>query len=96
MPTSNPSPTPSPIPTPTPTYARKQTPQDSQQSYNPCESSKPYNQNTNQEDGIGSTRPQRANIYHDPGPFPVVEAAVASTVAFSVTVGVILFLKRWE
>jgi hypothetical protein len=96
-PTSTVMPTTSPTPTPTPTTTSKQPSQISQQSYNdPWQSSQPYNQDTNQPDGTGSTKPQRANVYHDPGPFPTVETAVASVVAFSVTVGVILFLKRWE
>jgi len=101
-PTPSPSPTPTSSPTtsPTPTLSTKQTSQYSQQSSSdPWQSSQPYNQNTDQyggAEGTGSTKPQRANVYHDPGPFPVVETAVASVVAFSVTVGVILVLKRWE
>jgi hypothetical protein len=96
-PTPTPTPSPTTSPTPTPTSPPKQPSQNSQQSYNnPWQSSQPYNQNTNQGDSAGNTKPQRANVYHDPGPFPVVETAVTSILAFSVTVGVILFLKRWE
>ena len=98
------TPTPSPSPTPTPTPASNQTTKttytQSNQQTSSSESNWQYNQqytqDTNQYGGASDTGYQPPKVHQDPGPFPVVETATASLVAFGICVGVILFLKRWE
>jgi hypothetical protein len=96
------TPSPSPITTPAPAsnQTTKTTYTQSNQQTSSSEANWQYNQqytqDTNQYGGASDTGYQPPKVHQIPGPFPVVETATASLVAFGICMGILLFLKRWE
>jgi hypothetical protein len=61
------------------------------------QTSEPNSYTPSESDGTGDNGKQQDDRnWIAPGPFPLFETTVASVVAFSVCISLILFLKRWE
>lgn len=100
--TVNPSPTPTPTPNNSSTSASSSqgsstTKVQTSDYMQPWQNSESNDYTPNQPSGNGDIGEQQdGRNWIAPGPFPVVETAAASAIAFSVCIGVILILKRWE